>query len=62
MPLPSCPIVLKGKDAEKFDRYNSRPATSSELKYVKDADKFYASHALTDDCPSNLRALPPKRK
>ena len=62
MPLPRGPIVLKGKDAEQFERYNSRPATPSELQYVKDADKFYAQHALKDDCPGNSRAFPPKRK
>jgi len=33
--------VLRGKAAEEFEKYNSRPATEEEIKYMKEAKEFY---------------------
>ena len=41
---PTKPIILKGKAAKEFDNYQRTAATPTEIRYFKDAEKFYLKH------------------
>ncbi len=41
---PNKPIVLKGKHAEEFEKYQKRKSTPEEIAFAKRAEKFYLKH------------------
>ena len=55
--LPTRPIVLKGKDAKAFERYQKKAATKNEIAYFTNAEKFYRMH-----CQKKQSRLPLKRR
>ncbi len=42
--LPESIPILKGKAAEQFLEYDTKPLTTEEVKSLKRADEFFAKH------------------
>ena len=41
---PNKPIVLKGRHAEEFEKYQKRKGTPEEIAFAKRAKKIYLKH------------------
>ena len=41
---PNKPIVLKGKHAKEFEKYQKTKATPEEIAFAQRAEKFYLKH------------------
>ncbi len=54
--IPNKPIVLKGKDAKAFEKYQKRPGTRSEIAYFRKAEEFYLKHCQKiEQAPVSVR-------
>ena len=42
---PNKPIVLKGKHAREFEKYQKRKDTPEEIAFAKRAEKIYLKHS-----------------
>ncbi len=42
--IPDKPIILKGRDLEKFEEYRKRTPSQEELDYAEKAKKYYNSN------------------
>ena len=41
---PNEPIVLTGKSAKAFEKYQKKKGTKEEIAYFKKAEKYYLRH------------------
>lgn len=54
--IPHKPIVLKGKDAKAFEKYQKRAGTRSEIAYFRKAEEFYLDHCQKiEQAPASVR-------
>lgn len=47
--IPDTPIVLRGKAAKEFEKYQKTPATKEEIKHFKNAEKLYLKYCPQDN-------------
>ncbi len=50
---PNEPIVLTGKNAKAFEKYQKRQATPEEIAYFKKSEKFYLKHCQPRQAPKS---------